>query len=135
MGIKRYTLLVCLFFVYHSSISQNTFYDTDTIREIRISFYTPDWDYILDSLYVLGNNDRILADLEIDGQIYDSVGVRYKGFSSVSVNRIKNPFNIKLDYIIDDQDHQGIDKLKLSNVIQVISSLLNPIRFTLSLGP
>ena len=55
MGIKRYTLLVCLFFVYHSSISQNNFYDTDTIREIRISFYTPDWDYILDSLYVLGN--------------------------------------------------------------------------------
>ena len=118
MGIKRYTLLVCLFFVYHSSISQNTFYDTDTIREIRINFYNPDWDYILDSLYVLGNNDRILANLEIDGQIYDSVGVRYKGFSSVSVNRIKNPFNIKLDYIIDDQDHQGIDKLKLSNVIQ-----------------
>ena len=118
MGVKRYTLLVCLFFIYHSSISQNTFYDTDTIREIRINFYTPDWDYILDSLYVLGNNDRILANLEIDGQIYDSVGVRYKGFSSVSVNRIKNPFNIKLDYIIDDQDHQGIDKLKLSNVIQ-----------------
>ena len=49
--------------------------------------------------------------------MYDSVGVRYKGFSSVSVNRVKNPFNIKLDYIIEGQDHQGIDKIKLSNVI------------------
>ena len=118
MRVKQYTLLVFLFFIYHNSISQNTFYDTDTIREIRINFYNSGWDYILDSLYVLGNNDRILANLEIDGQVYDSVGVRYKGFSSVSVNRLKNPFNIKLDYIITDQDHQGIDKLKLSNVIQ-----------------
>ena len=54
----------------------------------------------------------------MDGITYDSVGVRYKGFSSVSVNRIKNPFNIKLDYIIEGQDHQGIDKLKLSNCYQ-----------------
>ena len=66
-----------------------------------------DWDYQLDSLYVQGDNERILADLIIDGSPYDSVGVRYKGFSSVSVNRVKNPFNIKLDYVIDGQDHQG----------------------------
>ena len=81
-------------------------------------FQQPDWDYILDSLYIEGNNDRLLADIIIDGNQYDSVGVRYKGFSSVSVNYVKNPFNIKLDYIIEDQDHEGIDKLKLSNVIQ-----------------
>ena len=31
--------------------------------------------------------------------MYNDVGVRYKGFSSVSINNIKNPFNIKLDYI------------------------------------
>ena len=59
-----------------------------------------------------------MADLIIDGSTYDSVGVRYKGFSSVSVNRVKNPFNIKLDYMIDGQDHNGVDKLKLSNVYQ-----------------
>ena len=72
----------------------------------------------MDSLYVAGQKERILADIIIDGSHYDSVGIRYKGFSSVSVNRIKNPFNIKLDYIIEDQNHQGIEKLKLSNVIQ-----------------
>ncbi len=112
------------FFIFIFSISfyylfsQNNFYNIDTVREIRISFYDSNWDYLLDSLYVLGENERILADIEIDGNYYDSVGVRYKGFSSVSVNRLKNPFNIKLDYIIEGQDHQGIDKLKLSNVIQ-----------------
>ncbi len=97
--------------------SQNNFYHIDSIREVRINFYESNWDELLDSLYVLGQKERILADLYIDGVMYDSVGVRYKGFSSVSVNRVKNPFNIKLDYIIDGQDHQGIDKIKLSNVI------------------
>ena len=111
--------IIIIGLAFSSSIfAQNNFYNVDSIREIRISFYDTNWDYILDSLYVLGDNGRILADLQIDGENYDSVGVRYKGFSSVSVNRIKNPFNIKLDYVIDSQDHEGIDKLKLSNVIQ-----------------
>ena len=118
MWLKRLPICILLLLFCHNSFSQNSFYDIDSVREIRISFYNTNWDYFLDSLYVQGDNDRILADIEIDGDIYDSVGVRYKGFSSVSVNRLKNPFNIKLDYIIEGQDHQGVDKLKLSNVIQ-----------------
>jgi len=98
--------------------SQNHFFDVDSVREIRLYFYDTSWDYILDSLYVLGNNDRLLADIVIDGNNYDSVGVRYKGFSSVSTDRVKNPFNIKLDYIIDGQDHDGVEKLKLANGYQ-----------------
>ncbi|MGB1032448.1 MAG: CotH kinase family protein, partial [Flavobacteriales bacterium] len=43
--------------------------------------------------------------------------IRYKGFSSASVDRTKNPFNIKLNYS-NDESYQGIDKIKLSNVIQ-----------------
>ena len=111
-------LLSFLFLPQINLFSQSSFYEVDSIREIRIYFYDSDWDYQLDNLYIQGNNARVLADIVIDGSSYDSVGVRYKGFSSVSVNRIKNPFNIKLDYIIDGQDHQGIDKLKLSNIYQ-----------------
>ena len=118
MLTKRYIFYLVAIFLQLSAFSQSSFYAVDSLREIRIYFYDADWDYQLDSFYVQGNNERILADLMIDGSTYDSVGVRYKGFSSVSVNRIKNPFNIKLDYVIDGQDHQGIDKLKLSNVIQ-----------------
>jgi len=59
----------------------------------------------------------LLANINIDGTSYDSVGIRYKGYSSVSIDRKKNPFNIKLDWLIN-QDHNGIDKIKLSNVIQ-----------------
>ena len=97
--------------------SQSAFYETDAIREIQIDFYDENWDHLLDSLYVEGENGRILANVSIDGSTYYSVGVRYKGYSSVSVNNIKNPFNIKLDHVIEDQNHEGIDKLKLSNVI------------------
>ncbi|MBC8266937.1 MAG: CotH kinase family protein [Flavobacteriales bacterium] len=118
MLARRYIFLFLFFLLQFNSFSQSSFYAVDSLREIRIYFYATDWDKQLDSLYVVGDNDRILADITIDGDSYDSVGVRYKGFSSVSVNRLKNPFNIKLDYIIDGQDHQGIDKLKLSNVIQ-----------------
>ena len=118
MFLKQFILLFFLIFIQFKILSQNSFYEIDTVREIRIIFYDSNWDYILDSLYVAGQKERILADIIIDGSHYDSVGIRYKGFSSVSVNRIKNPFNIKLDYIIEDQNHQGIEKLKLSNVIQ-----------------
>ena len=65
-----------------------------------------------------GEKERILADVVIDNSRYDSAGVRYKGFSSVAVNRTKNPFNIKLDHVIGGQNHRGFDKIKLSNGMQ-----------------
>ena len=116
--MKQKIFLLIFFLSTNILFSSNNFYHTDTVQEMRINFYDTNWDNILDSLYVLGDKQRILAHLEINGFSYDSVGVRYKGFSSVSVNRTKNPFNIKLDYIIENQDHFGTEKLKLSNVIQ-----------------
>ena len=109
-----------LFLVFTSlnCFAQESFYKTDAIRELKISFYQNNWDAVLDSLYIKGDRERILASVLIDGVNYDSVGVRYKGFSSASINRVKNPFNIKLNYTISGQNHLGIDKLKLSNVIQ-----------------
>jgi len=101
-----------------SLFAQTDFYHVDTIHEIKLYFYEADWDHVLDSLYVDGMKERTLCSIQIDGVLYDNVGIRYKGFSSVSINRTKNPFNIKLDYIINGQNHQGIDKLKLGNVIQ-----------------
>ena len=111
-------ILTFILFLQFNLFSQSNFYDINTVREIRINFYDLNWDSILDSFYIAGNNDRILADLVIDGNQYDSVGVRYKGYSSASVDRLKNPFNIKLDYIIEDQSHEGIKKIKLANGYQ-----------------
>ncbi len=132
MIIKRILIFIFVVFNQINSFSQSDFYDVDTVREIRVYFHQSDWDALLDSFYVLGDNDRVLADIIINGSSYDSVGIRYKGFSSASVNRIKNPFNIKLDYIIDGQDHQGIDKLKLSNVIQDPSFIREVLSYEIS---
>ena len=107
------------------AFAQESFYKGDEIREVKLRFYQANWDEVLDSLYIKGQKERILADVFIDGIKYDSVGVRYKGYSSASINRVKNPFNIKLNYRIKGQKHLGIDKLKLSNVIQDPSLFAN----------
>ncbi|MCP4125332.1 MAG: hypothetical protein GY751_26665, partial [Bacteroidetes bacterium] len=103
---------------FSNALGQSDFYHTDTIQEIRITFYESNWDELLDALYVAGDEGRLTCDLEINGIALDSVGIRYKGFSSVSVDRTKNPFNIKLDHVIDGQDYEDHTKIKLSNVIQ-----------------
>ncbi|MFT5858085.1 MAG: hypothetical protein ACI865_000169 [Flavobacteriaceae bacterium] len=99
-------------------MSQSDFYAIDTIRDVRLYFVEDDWDEILDSLYVLGELERLKANVIIDGESYLNVGVRYKGFSSYSSSRDKNPLNIQLDYIDENQNHSGYSKIKLSNVIQ-----------------
>ncbi len=113
----RFFIFISIILLSYKSHSQIDFYRIDSIREIRIYFYSNDWDKELDSLYIIGSKDRILADLKIDGVYLDSVGVRYKGFSSVAVNRVKNPFNIDLNYIKNSQHYNGIKKIKLSNNI------------------
>ena len=97
--------------------AQTDFYSNNYIREVKIYFQESNWDYILDSLYIEDEQNRMLGNVKVDGILYTDVGIRYKGFSSASINRVKNPFNIKLDYINKDQNHEGLDKLKLSNVI------------------
>ncbi len=108
---------ICLLCFSPQIKSQADFYDNHFIREIRLYFNQPDWDHILDSLFVTGQEERLLASVTIDGVHLDSVGVRYKGYSSVDTSVVKNPLNIELDYIIPGQEYRGVTKLKLSNVI------------------
>jgi hypothetical protein len=72
------------------------------------------WDSILDQYYSNDEGERLLATLVIDGVTFDSVGIRYKGNATYRPQNAKNPFNIKLDYVIN-QDYQGFETLKLSN--------------------
>jgi len=115
--MRIYTIFLILF-LSKSLISQTDFYSIDSIREIRIYFEENNWDQILDNYYADGMDQRLAANLTIDGVYYPGVGVRYKGYSSYSPSRVKNPFNISLDYSFSGLEHYGINKLKLSNVIQ-----------------
>lgn len=95
------------------------FYDIGTIQDIHLQFSQSNWDAILDSLSNANSPNRLVAQyIIINGVQFDSVGVKYKGNSSNQPNNTKNPFNIDLDYVINGQDYQGYDALKLSNVFK-----------------
>ena len=81
--MKKYILILLVVFSLPVNLLSQNFYDVDYIREIKLYFNQPNWDHLLDSLYLDGFEERLLASVEIDGTMYDSVGVRYKGFSSV----------------------------------------------------
>jgi hypothetical protein len=97
------------------NLAAQDFYDIGTVNEIRLYFTQSNWDAILDQLVANGLEERLVGTAIINGVTYDSVGVRYKGNSSYSANRIKNPFNIKLDHIIDDQTVGPYGTLRLAN--------------------
>ncbi len=109
----KWTFLVIMMITLFQ-ISAQDFYDIEQINEIELTFEQDNWDQILDQLYAVGE-DRLLGTVVINGVQYDSVGVRYKGNSSYSPNREKNPFNIKLDYVIDDQLIDNYGTIKLAN--------------------
>lgn len=115
--MRKIFLFASLLLVFNLSLEAQDLYDVNSIQEIKITFAESNWDELLDELYVEGKNNRLLANIEINGTVIDSVGIRYKGFSSVSTDREKNPFNIKLDET-NNEDYQGYKKLKLGNLFQ-----------------
>lgn len=116
MGLKYKFFLSFLFFVIlaQKAVSQTTFYDLNTIQKIEIFFTQPDWDYQLDTSKY-GSEGYIMANsIIINGVLFDSVGVKYKGNSSYDSTKIKNPLHIELD-TYKNQSYQGVSDVKLSN--------------------
>jgi len=98
--------------------SAQNFYDVNTVNLIELQFSESNWDVLLDQLVSDGNEQRLTSSVTINGVVFDSVGVRYKGNSTYNPNRVKNPLNIKLDYLIDDQLIDGFGTLKLANAFK-----------------
>ncbi len=90
-------------------------YDPEHIAKIELTFVEEDWQYPLHYYHSLKKGQRHIGQLMIDGEAFDSVGVRFKGFSSYSRKNAKNPLNIKIDHIQKKADYQGFETLKLSN--------------------
>ncbi len=114
--MRHVTTLLLGLLLATASLEAQSFYDTESINSIEITFAEENWDVILDGFYSAGDEERLVATAMINGVRYDSVGVRYKGNSTYSRTRTKNPFNIKLDEIIDGQELDGYGTLKLANV-------------------
>ena len=104
-----------------TSLYGQELYDPYTVHNINIEFYNSNYDSILQARWYADDKSYLLADLTVNGVVYDSVGVRYKGNSSfVEPNESGNPklpFNIDVEFVHDDQNVMGYEKLKLSNSI------------------
>ncbi len=138
-------LIFTLFFLPLFSLSQTIYnpqdlydtqgglFDEDSLRVINLEFYMPDYhDYLVNSWYY-SPSERIPAKLILNGITYDSVGVRYKGNSTFCLPNdnfnFKVPYNIDMNYFINDQQLLDYNKMKLANawmdptfVKQIVSS-------------
>lgn len=86
------------------------------MQTIEVFFAQNNWDALLDNL-AQTTEDYLIADsVRINGIVFDSVGVKYKGNSSYNANNNKNPLHINLDWIHGNQDYQGFTSLKLQNL-------------------
>lgn len=106
--------IIFLFAFLPTLIFAQDLYDIDHITVIEIEFSTSDWDAIMDANDLTDDGTKLPATVTIDGHVYDSVGVAYKGNSSYDENNLKNPLNIELNYILD-QRYQGYSTLKLAS--------------------
>lgn len=108
-----YSLVAIL--VMQSGMKAQGFYDESVIQTIEITFSQSNWDALLDA-EMAGDENYIMAQsVTINGVLFDSVGVKYKGNSTYNANYTKNPFHIELD-TYKDQNYQGYKDIKLSNV-------------------
>ncbi len=110
----RLTLLSCVLFLLPFLARAQSFYELENIQVIELEFAESNWQDLLAQYHAAGNGERLLATAVINGVTFDSVGVRYKGNSSYNVPSEKKPFNIKLDYVLN-QDYQGFTSIKLNN--------------------
>ncbi|WP_367388554.1 CotH kinase family protein [Lewinella sp. LCG006] len=110
----KYSYFSLLIFFCNSSFAQE-FYNMANIQTIEITFAQSNWDQLLDAEYA-GSGGYIMAqNVVINGEVFDSVGVKYKGNSTYNANQVKNPFHIELD-TYKDQEYDGYTDIKLSNV-------------------
>lgn len=91
------------------------FYDLNTVQNIEITFAESNWDELLDTEYATTGDYILAQSVSINGELFDSVGVKYKGNSTYQSNQKKNPFHIELDTYKDHQ-YEAYTDIKLSNV-------------------
>lgn len=111
-----------------SNVFGQSFYYINTIQEIKIYFGYSNWDYRMDTA-IAGSEGYIPADsVVVNGTLFTNCGVKYKGNSSYSANRTKNPLHIKLDEY-QDQTYQGYEDIKLGNGFSDNSMIREPLAY------
>jgi len=116
--VKR--ILLILFITLSQFGKAQDLYDINTLREITIKFYDPNYHQTLIDWFNAGDESRLLATLEMDGVVYDKVAIRYKGNITFVITEWsetpKFPLNIDMNAHIKGQNLLGYKKVKLGNL-------------------
>lgn len=90
-------------------------YDASTLRTLYLRFHHEDWYEQLGDFYRTDVN--VPAELIVDGKVYHSVGVRFRGSSSYFTiqGSEKKSFNIAVDHGDENQRLYGYKTLNLLN--------------------
>jgi hypothetical protein len=98
-------------------------YDSATVRSIYLDFPQANYWTLLTQNYA--SSTDIPAQMTVDGVVYDSVGVRFKGQTSYMgvTNSQKKSFNLSTHHLYDDQRLMGYKTLNLNNGFQDASFL------------
>ncbi len=108
-------ILYSFLFLFGTITYGQDFYDMNTVQNIEITFAESNWDQLLDSEKAGDGNYILAQSVSINGEVFDSVGVKYKGNSTYNSNQTKNPFHIELD-TYKDHKYEAYTDIKLSNV-------------------
>ncbi len=87
-------------------------YDPALVRRYMLTFGAGDWET---ALRAAGDTGNVAARLEVDDQVLEQVGVRYKGLSSMLVRSRKKPLNVTTDVFVPGQRLRGYDVVNLNN--------------------
>lgn len=102
----------------HAQSDSNDFYDTERVQDVHITFKQKNWQYVLDSLKVNGEEYLLAHKVRVGTSEYMNVGIRYAGSKSFTIGGDRNSLNIKLNQINKDQNHQGVQRIRLSNALR-----------------
>lgn len=119
-------LLYSIFFLFCSSpllfgqSSGDQIFDNSKIHEIRFEFNQSNYWQQLISNYE-NNSDPfddkpyLLGSVRIDDVLVDSIGVRFKGFTSYAASGLKKPIKIDFNEFVPGKRFDGLRKLNLNN--------------------
>ena len=94
-------------------------FDDAMVHEFDFTFYTEHWTDSLE--YAFANDEEYIpVRVTYRGIVFDSVGIRYKGNSSLmqSRNTPKKPFKLKFDEYRSKQSCFGVTRLNFSNGVK-----------------
>ena len=124
--MKNFTIILLIFLTIQ--LSAQDFYDLYTVQTIKITFAESNWDQLLNTEKAGNEGYTMAQSVAINGEVYDSVGVKYKGNSTYQANQVKNPFHIELD-TYKEHNHQGYKDIKLSNIAKDPSFLIEVLSY------